>query len=83
MSMSMNEQATLEEDKPTLQLVGLDGNAFAILGRARRAARDAGWLKNGKWERYHAEATSGDYDNLLAVTMQWFNTDPIDEEELQ
>ena len=28
---------------PELALVGEDGNAFAILGRARSAAKAAGW----------------------------------------
>lgn len=29
--------------KPELKLVGEDGNAFAILGKAARVARTAGW----------------------------------------
>lgn len=77
----MNETNTVEEAKPNLRLVGEDGNAFAILGRARRAARSAGWLKNGKWEAYQKEATAGDYNHLLATTMEWFNTDEEDSED--
>src|SRR5882724_635534 len=34
---------TLHVVKPKLKLVGQDGNAFAILGLARRAAQTAGW----------------------------------------
>ena len=30
-------------EKPTLDLSGQDGNAFAILGRALKASRRAGW----------------------------------------
>jgi len=58
--------------KPPLKLVGEDGNAFAILGRAFRAAREAGWCRF-RFEQYKAKATSGDYDNLLAVTMEYFD----------
>ncbi len=32
-----------QQPKPFLQLVGTDGNAFAILGAAIRAAKRAGW----------------------------------------
>jgi hypothetical protein len=59
--------------KPNLRLVGADGNAFAILGRATQAGRNAGWTKS-QLDRYAEEATAGDYDNLLRVTMKYFNT---------
>ncbi len=60
-----------ESTKPALKLVGQDGNAFAILGLAIRAARKAGWSQE-QIDEYKSEATSGDYDNLLAVTMDHF-----------
>jgi hypothetical protein len=55
--------------KVTMRLVGEDGNAFAIMGRFRRAARDAGWSAE---EISHVleEAMAGDYDHLLAVMME-------------
>ncbi len=56
--------------KPRVKLVGEDGNAFAILGRVRRALRDAGASPECV-ERYTREATSGDYDHLLAVTIEY------------
>ena len=55
-------------------LVGEDGNAFAIIGRTTRAMQKAGISKEEK-EAYVAEAMSGDYNNLLRVTMQWVDTD--------
>jgi hypothetical protein len=62
-------------DKPALKLVGEDGNAFAILGRARRVA-----LRNGMdWDSIQKEATSGDYDHLLQTMMENFNCDGEDE----
>lgn len=52
-----------------VELVGQDGNAFAILGRVAAAMRKAGLGKNDI-DDYTEQATSGDYDNLLTVTMQ-------------
>lgn len=54
----------------TVKLTGQDGNAFAILGAVDRALRSAG-VPKAERSAYYAEATSGDYDNLLRVTMQW------------
>ena len=55
-------------NKPILQLTGKDGNAFYILGAAQRVAKANGL----DWDKIHAEATSGDYDNLLRTMMQYF-----------
>jgi hypothetical protein len=57
-------------ERPVLTLIGHDGNAFAILGTARRALRLAG--RDDDWAAFQAEATSGDYDHLLATVMDWF-----------
>ena len=57
-----------------LQLSGEDGNAFGILGRAQKALRRAG-LHDEHWNNYHTEATSGDYNKLLATTMKYFDVD--------
>lgn len=56
-----------------VQLVGNDGNAFAILGRVRSALKRAGHAE--AVEEYTKEATSGDYDNLLAVTMDYVDVE--------
>jgi hypothetical protein len=56
----------------TVQLVGLDGNAFAILGRCRAAARRAG-LARSEIDAFTAEATAGDYDALLQTCLRWFD----------
>ena len=56
-------------NKVQMRLVGEDGNAFAILGRFRRAARKAGWPAE-EIEALMEEATSGDYDHLLATIME-------------
>jgi len=62
-----------EMTKPRLKLVGEDGNAFAILARAKRALREAG--REEEIQDFVHEATSGDYDHLLRVVMQWFEVD--------
>lgn len=55
-------------------LVGEDGNAFSILGRVKRIMRRAG-IEDSEWKAFQKEATSGDYDNLLATVMRWFAVD--------
>ena len=58
----------------SVKLVGEDGNAFAILGRCKKAARDAG-VSAPEIQAFHAAATSGDYNNLLCTVMEWFDVD--------
>jgi hypothetical protein len=60
-------------ERPVLKLVGEDGNAFNILGRARQALRLAG--RGDEWTTFETEATSADYDHLLAVVMKWFEVE--------
>lgn len=52
--------------KVKMQLVGMDGNAFAILGGFSRAARAQGWTQP-EVKKVLDEATSKDYDHLLAT----------------
>ena len=52
-----------------VKLVGEDGNAFAIMGRVRKALIQAGHKELA--EQYLKEATAGDYDHLLQVTMEY------------
>lgn len=58
-------------NKPTLKLIGKDGNAFKILGRAKLASQKAGW-EESKWKVFLSEAKSGDYDKLLQTCMKYF-----------
>jgi hypothetical protein len=53
-----------------VELVGQDGNAFAIMGRVMGALKKAGVAKE-EIDQYYAESTSGDYDNLLRTAMAW------------
>lgn len=55
----------------TVNLIGTDGNAFAILGKVNREARKH--LTKAQLEEFQAEATNGDYNHLLATCMKYFN----------
>ena len=60
--------------KPTVKLIGQDGNAFSIMGNIKRALKHAGADKE-YIDKYLREATSGDYDHLLAVSMKYVNVE--------
>ena len=60
--------------KPTVKLINQDGNAFLLIGRIKQALRRAGADKE-YINKYLQEATSGDYDNLLVVSMQFANVE--------
>jgi hypothetical protein len=69
---------TSEPYKPSLRLSGTDGNAFSIIARAMRAleyAEKEGLLPEGTHHKYREEATAEDYDNVLAVTMEYCEVD--------
>jgi len=63
--------------KINLTLVGLDGNAFSLMGAFQRQARKEGWSKE-EIDRVIKEAMSSDYDHLLAVLD--YHCNPLDEE---
>jgi hypothetical protein len=56
------------EKKVTLTLVGLNGNAFALMGAFSNQAKREGWTKE-EIDSVLNEATSGDYNHLLATLM--------------
>ena len=56
----------MKPKKVKLDLVGLDGNAYAVLGAFKRAAITQGFESD--WvENVLKEATSGDYEHLLST----------------
>ena len=61
--------------KVCLELVGLDGNAFNLLGQFQRAAREQGWPA-AEIKAVIDEATSADYDHLLQTLIK--HTGPTD-----
>lgn len=52
--------------KVRLKLVGLNGNAFNLLGQFAAQARREKWTQ-GEIDAVMAKATSGDYHRLLAT----------------
>ena len=58
--------------KPKLKLTGTDGNAYAVLAAARKAAQKGGW-SDSEIKSMLDRATSGDYSNLLATICEHFD----------
>jgi hypothetical protein len=52
-----------------LELVGLDGNAFALMGAFQRQARREKWTRE-EIKLVLDECQSGDYDHLLRTLME-------------
>lgn len=53
-----------------VSLTGGDGNAYAIIVRAKRAMRREG-IHPAMIEAFRDEAMSGDYDHLIRTCMAW------------
>lgn len=58
----------------TVNITGVDGNAFNILGICTREMKRH-HLPKSEIDKFFDEATSGGYDDLLRVVMQWFNVE--------
>jgi hypothetical protein len=69
MSAPVNLTPEIRHPEITVQLTGIDGNAYAILGTVRTALRQAG--HTDEVAAFLAEATSGDYAHLLTTCMRW------------
>ena len=52
-------------------LVGVDGNAYCVMGYTARALKREGL--NDQVDKMYDEATSGDYNNLLCVCMKYID----------
>lgn len=50
-------------------LVGIDGNAFSVMGYVSKCMRQEG-MSREEIENYRKEAMSGDYNNLLVVSQE-------------
>jgi hypothetical protein len=60
----------LNGKRVNLELVGLNGNAFVLLGAFQRAARKQGWTKE-EIDIVMNEAQSSDYNHLLATLITY------------
>ena len=68
-TMAEEKKIKLEQTGIKVKLVGEDGNAFYILGKVQRALRRGGKGKEFI-EAFTKEATSADYNHLLATVME-------------
>ena len=50
-------------------LVGIDGNAFSVMGYVLKAMKECKMSKEEQSD-YQTKAMSGDYNNLLAVSVE-------------
>ena len=72
MTQTIEKQAeTPHYPEIEIELTGVDGNAFAIIGACRKVARRK--LTKEQLEEFQNEAMSGDYDNVLQTCMRYFN----------
>lgn len=64
-------------------LIGVDGNAFAIMGYTSRALKRTG--HRDLVDKMHEEATAGDYGNLIRVCMKYIEiaNSSIEEDEYE
>jgi hypothetical protein len=58
----------------TVKLTDEDGNAFAVLGKVKKALHKAE-VPQEEINKWFAEATAGDYDNLLMTCLAWVNVE--------
>ncbi len=66
-----NEKNPLTGETVTYEPAGPTGNAFWIMGATAKALRRNGHAD--KVAEYQRRATSGNYENLLAVTREYVN----------
>lgn len=66
------EEKSMDPIYPKIEvlLVGENGNAFNIIGKVRQALRRNG-VDEKEVEEFTTQATSGDYDNVLATAMKY------------
>ena len=65
----MEKKIELRQTGVKVRLINEDGNAFHVLGKVRAALRQAGESQEFI-EAFTKEATSGDYNHLLATVME-------------
>jgi hypothetical protein len=58
----------------TVDLSEVDGNAMSIIVAVGKALRRSG-VDQAEIDEFRREATSGDYDNVLATAMAWVNVE--------
>ena len=70
--MIKEEKNVVKYPEIEVELLGTDGNAFALIGVVQKALKKAEVSKEEINELFD-EATSGDYNHLLRTCMTWVN----------
>lgn len=70
--MVINKGCDVKYPEIEVELIGHDGNSYAILGKVIKALR-RGNVSPNEVEAFQAEAMDGDYDHLLRTCMKWVN----------
>jgi len=64
-----------------MDLVGLDGNAFSLMGAFSKNARKQGWTKD-EIDKVMTECMAGDYNHLLStLVIHTVDTEEVPEED--
>jgi ABC-type uncharacterized transport system permease subunit len=66
--------------KVVMSLVGLDGNAFSLMGAFAASARLQGWTKE-EVDVVITACKSSNYDNLLQVLIEHTTEEGLDDDE--
>ena len=61
-------------EKPECQLIGTDGNIFALIGQASKALKGAG-MKEQAQEMTRRVTSSGSYDEALQIIMEYVDAE--------
>jgi hypothetical protein len=64
---------TEDNGKPTVKLIGTNGNTMALMSRCHRAVKNL-WSKE-QWGRFAQEALSDDYDHALQTIQEHFEVE--------
>ncbi len=62
-----------DKTKPKFSFAGRGGNAFYLIGGARKALEREGYTEKEVLQ-FTREAESGDYDNVIQTIMRWCDT---------
>jgi hypothetical protein len=72
----------MSEAKVTCDLLGGDGNIFAVVGTAAKALRRAGQADKAK-EMTNKVMSSGSYEQALGIVLQYVDQTPLEDDECE
>lgn len=76
------DAAQIINEKPQMQLAGMDGNIFNILGNASRLLKENGMEAQAK-EMFERATAAGSYEKALAILSEYVQTELSEPERIQ